>query len=91
MKFKYKGKYKDCNIEDIPTSYLIFVLENYTNLNMSLQSYIEMEIYERLNMDINYNDPKKIFRDMCFKYHPDKGGSKEAMIAILDFYERLKS
>ena len=91
MKFKYNGKYKDCYIKDIPTSYLIFVLENFNNLNTSLESYIEMEICERLNMRIKYNDPKKIFKEMCLKYHPDKGGSHEAMLAILDFYEKLKS
>lgn len=90
MKFKYAGKYKDKAIEDIPTSYLVFVLENYNNLNIHVKDYIEMEICNRLNIDISYNDPKKIYRELCLKYHPDKGGSHDAIIAIMDFYDKLK-
>lgn len=32
---------------------------------------------------------KEVRRELAQKYHPDHGGSNEAMIALNDFYERL--
>jgi uncharacterized protein (DUF3820 family) len=34
-------------------------------------------------------DAKRIFRDLAFKWHPDRGGSQEAMKAINEFYDKL--
>ena len=38
------------------------------------------------------SDPKvikKAYRQMCLKYHPDKGGSQEKFILITKSYEYL--
>ena len=32
---------------------------------------------------------KATYKNMCKKYHPDKGGTNEAMAAINDFYNIL--
>jgi hypothetical protein len=32
----------------------------------------------------------RCYREACLKFHPDRGGSNEAMAAVNDMYERLK-
>lgn len=33
---------------------------------------------------------RKVHREMVLKYHPDRGGSHEEMVAITAFHERLQ-
>jgi curved DNA-binding protein CbpA len=32
---------------------------------------------------------RRVYRELALIYHPDRGGSNEAMQAINEFYERL--
>jgi len=85
------GKFKNVNIEDIDANYLNWLIENSTNLDFYLKSYIIKHL-NSISVDINNkNDLRQIYISLCKKYHPDSGGSNEAMTAINDFYSLLKS
>jgi len=86
------GKYKDKNITDIDTSYLNWLLNNTTRLDYNLKRYIMnyLESLENSFVDVNAEAIKKIYYQLSKKYHPDMGGSNEAMKAINEFYNLLK-
>lgn len=90
------GKYRDYNIEDIPSSYLIWLIESANCDDIGILHESKDILAERLGLseiksDKPYLNPqiKKIYRQMCHKYHPDHGGSNEQMRAIYDFYTKL--
>ena len=90
MKFPF-GKFKNFYIHDIETSYLVYALENF-DIKEDLSGAIKAEIAFRFNI----NDPtvknvnfKAIYLTMAKRFHPDKGGSNEAMQAINEFYNLL--
>jgi hypothetical protein len=85
------GKFKNINIENIDANYLNWLLENSTNLDFYLKNYI-LKHLNNISIDINNkNEIRQIYISLCKKYHPDNGGSNEAMAAINDFYSILKS
>ena len=85
------GKYKNQRITEIDTSYLTWLLNN-TNLEYNLKRYIMnyLESLENSFVDPNAEAIKKIYYQLSKKYHPDMGGSNEAMKAINEFYNLLK-
>jgi hypothetical protein len=86
------GKYKNQNITDIDTSYLNWLLDNSSNLDYYLKRFIQnhLESLENSFVDVNAEAIKKIYYQLSKKYHPDMGGSNEAMKAINEFYNLLK-
>lgn len=85
------GKYKGYDLAELPTSYLAYALEKF-----ELPAELELDLKALLAIRLNYKSatltPELItgtFKDLCMKYHPDKGGSNEAFIAITEFKERL--
>jgi hypothetical protein len=90
MKFPF-GKFKGTYIDDIETSYLIYALENF-DMKGDLYNAIKLVIASRFNINpptvknVNF---KSIYLTMAKRFHPDKGGSNEAMQAINEFYYLL--
>lgn len=53
--------------------------------------HFENMIFNIAGMPNNENgNAKRIYRDLALKYHPDRGGSKEAMQAVNEFYQALE-
>lgn len=87
------GKHKDIEIEKIPISYITWLLNNSKNLDYYLKKYIENYLYkiEHSFENVTEQKIKKIYYELCKKYHPDiSGGNNEGMKAINDFYNLLK-
>lgn len=87
------GKYKGEFIEEIPSNYLIYSLENF-DVPTDLKDVIKFEICKRLDLDadisIFMDDVRSIYKKLCKKHHPDVGGSNQAMQAINEFNNELK-
>ena len=88
------GKYKGYLISEIPSNYLVYGLEAF-ELPEELKESIKEEVCDRLQIDNSgdYNSfkIKDAYKKMSKKYHPDLGGSTEAMQAINEFNSLLKS
>ncbi|MTI49593.1 MAG: hypothetical protein FH761_17315 [Firmicutes bacterium] len=59
--------------------------------NISTSSLYDPDLLSELGLssDASKEDIKSRFRELAKKYHPDRGGSKEDMIRLLEIYERL--
>jgi hypothetical protein len=95
------GKHKGESLRDIPYDYLSWVLDNCTRIDRWLRAAIRQELDRRLDDDGDpepaYPPPADLqnvvrawYRRLVLKYHPDRGGSHEAMKAINDAHEQLK-
>ena len=85
------GKYKGWLIKDIPTNYIIYALETF-DLPDELVVELKKQVFERLNLEdvgIDVSWVKEVYRQLSKRYHPDAGGTKEAMQAINDFRSAL--
>ena len=91
------GKYKDQLLRDIPPKYLLYVLRSRRPLPPGLRR----EIRELLGEEAAGVDQapstgdwqallRRWHREMVLRFHPDRGGSHEAMAALNLAYERLK-
>jgi hypothetical protein len=90
------GKYKNRPLEEIPAGYLVWVLDNCADIKPTLREAI------RLRLGLNSRParepaapdwPQLIsgwYRRLCRDYHPDRGGSTEAMGVINEAYDRLR-
>jgi len=85
------GKYRGFPIEDIPESYLKWLWSN-VQLEEPLRSAIAAALKHvgKLPDVIRPEIVRDIYRRLSKKWHPDVGGSVEAMQAINDFYDALK-
>lgn len=84
---KYKGEY----VENLPESYIVWLWEN-----VQLREPLKSEIVRVLatGWEIEAPEPgmdkvKSVYRELSFKYHPDRGGNHLAQCAVNEFYERL--
>jgi hypothetical protein len=90
------GKYKGEPIEDIPDNYLQWLITE-VSLREPLRSAVCLEIAARRDryckdnavVTIDCARVKAIYRNMAMKWHPDVGGTIEAMQAVNEFYEEL--
>ena len=88
------GKYKGHEIDDVPTSYLAFLLDaEFVNdeikaecLDVINYRYSDYEIQSK---PFNQSIIDKVYKNLTKKHHPDKGGNHYAMIAINEFRESL--
>lgn len=89
------GKYSGLDLAELPTSYLSWLLS--IDLREPLKSEVRAEYRsryyeepERALSTLDADAIKAIYRQMAFKWHPDQGGTKEAMQAVNEFYEALQ-
>ena len=88
------GKFRGFSIQDIPRDYLSWLWENvdlYGRLKDEVSKFIlsESHLPELDYLVSDSNRLKRVYREMAFKWHPDRGGTVEAMQAINEFYENL--
>jgi len=100
MKMKMPfGKYKNWDLSELPDNYLEW-LRFEIDLREPLLSAVRREMLERdgCTSDCRDHTPsnldagqiQRIYRNMAFKWHPDRGGTTSAMQAINEFYDELK-
>lgn len=88
------GKYRGVEVADLPKSYLQWLWAN-----VELRGPLEAEVARALHGPDYCDAPpeviepgkvKKVYRELAVKWHPDHGGSNEAMAALNEFYELLQ-
>jgi hypothetical protein len=96
------GKFRGQRVCDLPSDYLQWVLGNCANMNPGLRLDVRAELLGRGYLDpaeevsaaagpaLTVGLLKRWHREMVLKYHPDRGGSNEAMAAINDGHKRLR-
>jgi len=93
------GKHKGTPIDQVPLSYIEWLLEK-DNVDGWLRSELEKsrnkqlggdfdEFRQEFEEDLQSRKIRKIFLECSKKWHPDKGGSHEAMAALNMFHEKL--
>lgn len=99
------GRHRGQTIDEIPRSYLRWVLENCHSISPHLRAAIADQLGERPQWTPPPPPPpprtppasaldnlvRQWLRQMTLKYHPDRGGHHEAMIAVVDGAELLRS
>lgn len=90
------GKYSGLDLAELPLSYLGWLL-GLNDLREPLKSTAWAEYRRRIDIQggrsvstIGADAIRAIYRQLAFKWHPDRGGTKEAMQAVNEFYEALK-
>ena len=87
------GKYRGYEIEDIPIEYLEWLAANVElrgNLRIKVVEILLNRKLEEYPFNIEPSDLRAIYHRLAMKWHPDRGGSQEAMQAINEFYEQLR-
>lgn len=96
------GKHVGEKLDEIPLDYLRWVLRECKSIPFGLRRAIR-DVIAANERDANQEPAASPgvpvvwsevisvwYRQMARKYHPDRGGSHEAMLAVADGYERLK-
>ena len=94
------GKYKGRDINDIPLSYLRWLIENVDILGPRVRETIKARLGEQPRSTSPPPPPpspsgfdqviRAWHRLMTKKYHPDRGGHHEAMVAVNDGAELFR-
>jgi hypothetical protein len=94
------GRHKGQPLSEIPSDYLVWILEHANNAKPYLRKAIEREMARREHDDngkqhtasgnLTNGIIRTWFRELCLKFHPDRGGHVEAMKAINHAHDRLK-
>jgi|SRR6516162_9625581 hypothetical protein len=93
------GKHKGRPLEEIPVDYLGWLLDEAENMKPWLREAVRQEFERRLagpagsgnGLPANLPDIVRTwYRKLTLDYHPDRGGSNEAMKALNDAHDRLK-
>ena len=93
------GKHKGTPIYQVPLSYIEWLLDK-DNIDGWLRSELEEsrrkqlggpfdEFRHEFEDDLQSRKIRKIYLELSKKWHPDKGGSHEAMAALNMFHEKL--
>ena len=93
------GKHKGTPIDQVPLSYIEWLLDK-DNIDGWLRSELEEsrrkqlggpfdEFRHEFEDDLQSRKIRKIYLELSKKWHPDKGGSNEAMAALNMFHEKL--
>jgi hypothetical protein len=89
------GKYRSWPLEEIPDGYLLWVLDNCVRLSPTLREAIcrQLQVRQGPVWEAPAPDWEEVvrtwYRQLSLEFHPDRGGSKEAMQAINEAYHRL--
>ena len=84
------GKYRGWRLEEIETQYL-----EWLSKHCELRGPLKVAVYNVLAERVETlpvpaeSQIKKIYRELSFKYHPDRGGNTIAQAAINEFYSCL--
>jgi hypothetical protein len=95
------GKHKGKPVSAVPSDYLLWALHEARCISPWLREAIEEELQRRVeavyNPEENSNLPARLnhvidrwYRGLVMDYHPDRGGSHEAMQAVNDAHDRLR-
>lgn len=87
------GKFKGYEVEEIDLQYLLWRQEHIP-LRGPLRIAVSEKIEVRCGLEIAVPDQdrvKRIYRELSFKWHPDRGGNVQAQQAINEFYQCLTS
>lgn len=90
------GKFKGVLVSELPQTYLAYALTTF-DLPNELKNSLSFELLDRIGFDYSFNIIEcekrytSIRKKLAIKYHPDKGGSTEAMQAVNEFYDELIS
>jgi hypothetical protein len=95
------GKFKGRALSEIPDDYLSWLLEECTLRSRQLRYALEAEAEHRRDeawQDGSDDDGpglteamvKAWYSALCLRWHPDRGGSSDAMKAINDANDRLR-
>jgi hypothetical protein len=102
------GKHRDKPLDEVPTSYLRWVLRECVNIELWLRMAVVAELALRCGEEPpprsgpgagagRYPPPIDVravvvnwYRQMSLRWHPDRGGSDEAMQAVNYGFELLK-
>lgn len=88
------GKYKGCELERVPTSYLVFVAEQCDNIDPALKCEVRQEIVERFSNPLPVPSvDRRYLVDWCRRAsliaHPDCGGSVRMQQLVNELKDRL--
>jgi hypothetical protein len=95
------GKHKGVDVTEVPESYLRWALENASNISPTLKEAIRHQL--GLPPEVTNGEAtalilakvdeavREAYRQASVRHHPDRGGSAQAMAAINDFRDRLKT
>lgn len=100
------GKYAGLELDRIPVSYLAWVLENCRSIPLALKREIRQILDAAEEVTAAEPPPQaggkfhppadwsdilsRWHREMVLRFHPDRGGSHEAMVALNVAFERLQ-
>jgi hypothetical protein len=97
------GKYRDRLLSEIPDGYLAWLLRE-CDLSPWLRDEVQSEIqqrhgrHEQVNQEAEAQERAVVggvlqgwYRQLCLRYHPDRGGSDQEMRVVNDAYERLRN
>lgn len=94
------GKHKGKDLREVPDDYLLWVLDKCDAASPTLKSAIRQRLGVGEPSPASAPPPgsgvaieavvRAWVRQMTLKYHPDRGGSHEAMIAVNDGAELLR-
>jgi hypothetical protein len=96
------GKYRGRLLSEVPSGYLAWCLEECENVKPSLREAIRSELADRLGLGYGGEAVRppapdfgpgveQLYRQLVMRWHPDRGGSTEAMQAVNDFYDGLRA
>ena len=91
------GKFKGSALAELPDNYLSWLWFE-VGLREPLRSGVRQELEGRGLLDtkpsagsLDLGAVQRIYRELSFEFHPDRGGNTEAMKALNLFYERVKN
>lgn len=83
------GKYKGEELINLPPNYLTYALIEFDLPQELKESMLEILLMHLGVEHLIFKDSNlkvdKVYKQLSLKYHPDRGGSTEAMQAINDF------
>lgn len=82
------GKHRGRSLDDVPHSYLLWVLDNCRGISPTLRREIERVL--GINQQRSRPQPQRIgaavvdewYRTLAMEFHPDTGGTHEGMKAV---------